>query len=103
VIITILFWMGVIGAVREWHYARKHGPPVTRSDKWCLVVAAVVLPLVVRLNLEWFGVAPRTVTLAFQGSVAAGVNAWALWRLIRRTSARGSPRPGRVSSRAKGA
>jgi hypothetical protein len=34
VIISGLLWFGVIGAVREWRYAKKIGAPITRKEKW---------------------------------------------------------------------
>ena len=40
--IAVLFWFGVIGAVREWRYARKIGAPIARREKWYLAVGLVL-------------------------------------------------------------
>jgi hypothetical protein len=85
-VIKVLFWIGVVTAIREWYRARKDGVPITRMERWCLGLA-VALALLVRLIADLGGMPPQTVTAAFQLSLSVGVFVWAVRRMVVRRTA----------------
>ena len=42
-VVFVLFWVGMFTAVREWLYARKHGLPITRAEKFYPAIAFVLV------------------------------------------------------------
>jgi hypothetical protein len=92
VVITVVLWLGLVGAVREWYYARKGGAPITRTEKWYLA-EGLLLAVMLRLVCESIGLAPRTTTVVYQWSFTLVIVAWAARQMVRRTSARACERP----------
>jgi hypothetical protein len=84
-VILVLFWAGVYMAVREWVYARKYGPAITRAEKLYLAMA---LPLIfgAQLVLDLMGIAPEVATASSATAMSVALNVWAIKRRIRRTS-----------------
>lgn len=81
----VLFWVGVFTAVREWLYSRKHGVPISRAEKLCLVM---VLPVIfgTQLVLVLVGVARQVAALGSALAMGMALTAWAINRRIQRTN-----------------
>jgi len=86
-IITVLFWFGVIGAVREWRYAKKIGAPIARAEKWYLV-GSVTLAVAVSLIGDLTRLSRTRTTFPFLLAVALIV--WAARQMVRRARPRES-------------
>jgi len=84
-VVFVLFWVGVVMAVREWLYARKHGHTITRAEKLYLAMA---LPLIfgAQLVLDLMGTAQEVSTAGSALAMALALTAWAIKRRIRRHS-----------------
>ena len=87
--IAVLFWLGVIGAVREWRYANKIGAPIARTEKWYLA-GGLVLAFAVSVIGDLMGLfgdvtdllGTRTTAVLW---VAAALVVWASRQMVRRT------------------
>jgi hypothetical protein len=91
-ILTVLFWFGVIGAVREWRYAKKAGAPIARTEKWYLA-GGLMLAVAVSLIGDFAAIVDlfqtRTSVVFWIVLVLIGWTARQMSRRIRGTGASG--------------
>jgi hypothetical protein len=93
---SILIWFGVIGAVREWRYAKKLGAPIARTEKWYLF-GGLVLAFAVSMIGDSIGLFGNLIRLfqtrtSFTFWVAVALIVWTVRQMVRRTRAPESPR-----------
>jgi hypothetical protein len=91
VIISVLFWFGVFGAVREWRYAKKMRP-LARAEKWYLA-GVVVLAFAATLISDMSGLSDHLNglfgTRATSGFwLAIALIGWAVRQMVRRARSR---------------
>jgi len=84
-VIAMAFWVGLFLAVREWFYARKHGPRLTRAEKLYPAFAFLLL-MAAQPVMYLSGMPSETSAPIDAASMAAILNVWALQRRLRRKS-----------------
>ena len=96
VIVSVLLWFGVIGAVREWRYAKKLGTPIARREKWYLA-AGVALAFAATLISDMSSLSGH-LNVLFGTRATSGfwlaivLIGWAARQMIRRARPRESPK-----------
>jgi hypothetical protein len=93
---SVLFWFGMIGALREWRNAKKLGAPIARTEKWYLF-GGLVLAFAVRMIGDSMGLFGTLIGLfqtrtSFTFWVAVALIVWTARQMVRRTCLRESPK-----------
>jgi hypothetical protein len=89
VLLTVLFWFGVIGAVREWRAAKKLGAPIARMERWYLA-GGIVVAVAVSMIGDSMGLFDYLIGL-FQTRTSFGfwlvvvLIVWTVRQMVRRT------------------
>ena len=91
-LLAMSFWVGVVLAISELHYARKSGNPIARAEKWNLFFG-LVLVFVIGIVARQVGVARESASLSFAICISGVVNLWALKHRIRRKSRQVATKP----------
>lgn len=91
---SLLLWLGIIGVIREWRYAKRLGAPVTRTEKWYLA-GALVLAFALGVIGDATGLTDGLRPLLQTGTTAPFLTsialiAWAARQMMRRVRSRPS-------------